>query len=374
MTPLKKILLDEIKANGPMRLEDYMQRALADPTHGYYMQRQPFGESSQHGGDFITAPEVSQMFGELLGAWLADLWQRMGAPAPFCLAELGPGRGTLMADILRAARVLPDFIAAMQVHFVETSPHLRAAQKQLVPHAVWHDTLNDLPDMPTLLIANEFFDALPVQQYRKDGDSWRPIEVTAEGDSLVLSAGDKQATPFSDALTACLPAPLNEALNEAVIVESAAAVEHAMQNVTEHIAKYGGSALIIDYGHAEPASGDSFQALRGHAPVDPLAEPGLADLTAHVNFPLLAHIAQRAGLVAAPIIEQGLFLEALGLSLRAQQLKEISPERTADIESERHRLAAPQEMGALFKVLAVAHEDMPPLAGFEAGFETELGS
>lgn len=360
MTPLKKILIEEISANGPMKLADYMKRALADPEHGYYMQRRPFGASAADGGDFITAPEVSQMFGELIGAWLADLWHRMGQPRDFCLVELGPGRGTLMADILRAANVLPDFVKAAKVHFVETSPALRAAQKQAVPQAIWHDDVATLPAAPTLLVANEFFDALPVQQYRKHGKDWLPVMVTKNNDNLVLADGDAVASPFSDALITCLP----DTINNGEIVESAAAVESAMQQLAQHIAAHGGAALLIDYGHAEPACGDSFQAMRGHGFVDPLAEPGLADLTAHVNFPLLAHIAETAGLTAAPISAQGLFLEALGLSLRSQQLIQLSPEREADIESERHRLAAPQEMGSLFKVLAVAHADMPPLAGF----------
>ena len=362
MTPLKQILLEEIAANGPMPLADYMQRALADPTHGYYMQRRPFGQAGDDGGDFITAPEVSQMFGELIGAWLADLWMRMGQPSPFCLAELGPGRGTLMADILRAANVLPDFSAAAQVHFLETSAALRALQKQLVPHAAWHDTLDTLPAMPTLIIGNEFFDALPIQQYRKQPDGWSPIMVTAQNDNLVFMDGASEAAVFSDALAACLPATVKPS----DIVETAPMVEAAMHAAAQHIATHGGAALLIDYGHAAPACGDSFQAMRGHGFVDPLAEPGLADLTAHVNFPLLAHIAETAGLTAAPIVEQGRFLEALGLSLRAQQLMQLSPGREMDIQSERHRLAAPQEMGSLFKVLGVAHKDMPVLAGFLA--------
>ena len=359
MTPLKQILLKEIAENGPMTLADYMQRALADPTHGYYMQRRPFGATGADGGDFITAPEVSQMFGELIGAWLADLWMRMNQPSPFCLAELGPGRGTLMADILRAANVLPAFSNAVQVHFVETSAALRATQKQHVPDAVWHDTAATLPAMPTLIIGNEFFDALPIQQYRKQINGWSPIVVTAEDDCLAFADGENGAAPFSDALAACLPD-----VRQGDIVENAPMVEAAMQIAAQHIATHGGAALLIDYGHAAPACGDSFQAMRGHEFTDPLAEPGLADLTAHVNFPLLAHIAERAGLTAAPIVEQGRFLEALGLSLRAQQLMQLSPGREMDIQTERHRLAAPQEMGSLFKVLGVAHKDMPMLAGF----------
>ncbi len=369
MTPLQKILLQEIAANGPMRMADYMHRALADPAHGYYMQRRPFGPKADDGGDFITAPEVSQMFGELIGAWLADLWMRMGQPKPFCLAELGPGRGTLMADILRAGAVLPDFIDAAQVHFIETSQSLRDEQKNAAPHAIWHDDVSALPPLPTLFVANEFFDALPIQQYRKQGDAWVPIIIAAENEQLVLAHGAGETAPFSDALTACLP----DSIADDEIVETSETVEAAMSQISRHISAYGGAALVIDYGHARPACGDSFQAMRGHAYVDPLAAPGLADLTAHVNFPLLTHIAETHQLIAAPIVEQGQFLEALGLSLRAQQLMQLSPGREMDIQAERHRLAAPQEMGALFKVLAVAHKNMPPLAGFLPDSDMESG-
>ena len=360
MSALKSILLQEIAKNGPMSLAAYMQRALTDPQHGYYMQRRPFGAPDTDGGDFITAPEVSQMFGELLGAWLADLWDRMGRPAPFCLAELGPGRGTLMADMMRAAAVLPEFSATAQVHFIEVSPALREAQKQAVPKAQWHDDLTTLPALPTLIVANEFFDALPIHQFKKSANGWDEIHIDADGDKLAFVPRPTNGTSFSPALEACLPPSLSQ--ND--IVETCPAGEAAMAQLSGHIATHGGAALIIDYGHAEAGAGDSFQALEKHKYVDPLVAPGMADLTAHVNFPLLAHIAQTEGLNAAPIARQGVFLEALGLNIRAQQLMQASPGREKQINEERLRLAAPQHMGQLFKVLAVAHQDMPPLAGF----------
>ena len=360
MSPLKHILLHEITANGPMPLADYMRRALTDPEHGYYMQRRPFGAPDADGGDFITAPEISQMFGELLGAWVADLWDRMGRPTPFCLAELGPGRGTLMADMLRAAAVLPGFADAAQVHFVELSPALRAAQKQAVPDAHWHDRATGLPALPTLLVANEFIDALPIHQFKKTANGWDEVYVEARDGALAFTEKPAKNRPLSQALQACLPADL--ALGD--MVEACPEGEAAMAQLAGHIATHGGAALLLDYGHGEPACGDSFQALAGHKYSDPLAAPGLADLTAHVNFPLLAHIAQSHGLATAPITQQGAFLEALGLSLRAQQLMQASPGREKQINEERLRLAAPQHMGALFKVLGVAHKDMPPLAGF----------
>ena len=360
MSSLKSILIDEIKANGPMPLNAYMHRALADPEHGYYMQRRPFGRPDLDGGDFITAPEVSQMFGELLGAWMADLWDRMGRPTPFCLAELGPGRGTLMADMLRATTALPEFADAAQVHFVETSDNLREQQRAAVPHAHWHDKVIDLPPLPCLLVANEFFDALPIAQYRKTDTGWIEAMVTTDGTDLAFTDTAAQGAPFSEALLACLP----ETLASGDIVETCPTAEAAMQDLARHMKTHGGAALIIDYGHAEPACGDSFQALAQHKMVDPLAAPGEADLTAHVNFPLLAHIAERHGLRSAAIAEQGTFLEALGLNLRAQALMQASPGREKEINAERLRLAAPQQMGRLFKVLGVAQKDMPPLAGF----------
>ena len=360
MSSLKSILIDEIRANGPMPLSAYMHRALADPEHGYYMQRRPFGRPDADGGDFITAPEVSQMFGELLGAWMADLWDRMGRPTPFCLAELGPGRGTLMADMLRATTGLPEFAKAAEAHFVETSDTLREQQRVAVPHAQWHNEVSDLPALPCLLVANEFFDALPIAQYRKGEAGWAEVMVTSDGTDLTFIDATAQDAPFSEALQACLP----ETLVSDDIVETCPAAETAMQDLSRHVKTHGGAALIIDYGHAKPACGDSFQALAKHKMVDPLAAPGEADLTAHVNFPLLAHIAETHGLHSAPIAEQGAFLEALGLNLRAQALMQASPGREKEINAERLRLAAPQQMGSLFKVLGVAHDTMPPLAGF----------
>ena len=359
MSALKTILLQEIATHGPMSLAAYMQRALTDPQHGYYMQRRPFGTPDADGGDFITAPEVSQMFGELIGAWLADLWDRMGRPAPFCLAELGPGRGTLMADIMRAASVLPGFDMAAQVHFVEVSPALREAQKQAVPKATWHDDITTLPALPTLMIANEFFDALPIHQLKKSDTGWNEIYVDADGDRLAFISHQADETLLSQPLQSCLP----PSLSPGDIVEACPEGETAMSLLSAHIAKHSGAALIIDYGHAATGSGDSFQALEKHEFVDPLEAPGMADLTAHVNFPLLAHIAQSHGLRVASITRQGRFLEALGLNIRAQQLMQASPGREKQISAERLRLAAPQHMGELFKVLAIAHADMPMLAG-----------
>jgi NADH dehydrogenase [ubiquinone] 1 alpha subcomplex assembly factor 7 len=362
MTALKTILLDEIDCAGPMALADYMARALGDATHGYYMQRQPFGIAQEHGGDFITAPEVSQMFGELLGAWCADLWQRAGCPAPFALVELGPGRGTLMADALRAATHAKGFADAAQVHFVETSPRLRLLQQQAIPHAQWHDSVTSLPALPSIVLANEFFDALPIAQYRRLAEGWETIAIAANRDKtgLVFTKGKTVSNPFSPTQAGLLP----EQIEIGDIVEVSSVVEAVMSEISAHIGRHGGALLAVDYGYAQPRMGDSFQALKHHKPVDPLAEPGLADLTAHVNFALLHRLAGEHGLTAPPVTTQGVFLRHLGLDMRCAALVEASPPHKQRILGERDRLAGDDQMGLLFKVLGAAHGDWPELAGF----------
>ena len=372
MSKLKARLAAQIKANGPLSLAEYMNAALSDPEEGYYMRRAPFGAPREGGGDFTTAPEISQMFGELVGAWCLDLWARSGAPRPVNLVELGPGRGTLMADICRATAQDSDFTKHLRVHFVETSPALRAEQKQRVPQASWHDSLATLPDdAMTLVIANEFFDALPITQHARTQSGWQEITVTLANNELAYARGPEQKNPFSSVQAALLPDAAPEE-----IVEASPAREHVMQNLCAQLMRTGGAALIIDYGYARPAAGDSFQAMKHHEFVDPLACPGEADLTAHVNFAVLSQLAAETGLQTHPITQQGDFLRGLGLDQRAAQLVKASPEAVGKIMSERDRLAAPDQMGHLFKVLGLRHPDMPPLAGFEAGFEagSETGS
>lgn len=360
MTSLLNVLLKELQETGPISLDTFMRRALTDPTYGYYIQRQPLGQASPNGGDFTTAPEISQMFGELLGAWCADLWHRLGAPNSFQLVELGPGRGTLMADILRAAQVLPAFNLAVQVHFVEISPTLRALQAQKVPTASWHDTIDDIPasaDQPMIIVANEFFDALPVKQYRKTNMGWDEIMVGRVDDKLAYLERAASATPF----------PVQQALPEVDtgdIIEACPDAAPIINTLAEKLAQAGGAALIIDYGYAAPAIGDSFQALHQHHYADPLADPGQADLTAHVNFDYLRALANTQGLATTPIAQQGDFLAALGLDMRAQALAQASPARQAQILAERDRLAAADQMGHLFKVLGLRSPNCPDLAGF----------
>ena len=303
MTALADILIRRIAAAGPITLADYMAECLLHPQHGYYTTRDPLGA----GGDFTTAPEISQMFGELIGLCLAQAWMDQGAPSAIALAELGPGRGTLMADLWRATAAVPGFHAAARVHLVEASPTLRAQQAQRVPQATWHDTLETLPDDRALfLVANEFFDALPIRQFRRAGARWRETVVGLRDGALTLGQSDPVDLPGWAGPLADTP--------DGGVVELCPAARPVMQAISARISAHGGAALIIDYGDWG-SRGDTFQALRGHAFADPLAEPGQADLTAHVDFRALALATD--GLTGGAVT-QGALLNALGIQQRAQ--------------------------------------------------------
>lgn len=343
-----------IETDGPLSVFDFMGLCLTDPEHGYYMRAEPFGAD----GDFITAPEVSQFFGELVGAWVVAAHAALGSPRPFHLVELGPGRGTLMADMLRVAALRPAFREAASLHLVETSRRLREIQRatlgDAVPAALWHDRIADLPeDAPLLVVANEFFDALPIRQYVKTAQGWRERAVGLdEQGALRFVAG----TGSLDA--AELPAGLAGAA-EGAILETQPLANALMEELGARIARQGGVLLAIDYGYARTAPGDTLQALRAHRPVEVLAEPGRADLTAHVNFEALARAARAGGLRPRALMTQGSFLLGLGLLERAGQIGAgRSPQEQERIRGEVERLAAPQEMGELFKVLAVAGPDV----------------
>ena len=290
MTALARHIARMIAATGPIPISHYMALALGHPEHGYYMTRDPLGA----GGDFTTAPEVSQMFGELVGLWIADTWIAQGRPSPFILAELGPGRGTLMADALRALRSVPGAIDAADVHFVETSPTLRASQQRLVPKATWHERLDELPGGPLFLVANEFFDALPIAQYVKTERGWCERHVA-------LTDGASEETPHFAPVLAPVATPANvlpPAMRDAPpgsIGEISPAAAGIAETIGVRLAAHGGAALIIDYGHPRSAAGDTLQALRTHQYVDPFDAPGEADLTAHVDFEALAAAAMRGG-------------------------------------------------------------------------------
>jgi len=339
-----------IEANGPISVADYMALCLGDPEHGYYMKQDPFGR----GGDFITAPEVSQLFGELVGAWLAHVWHQMDGLSPVKLVELGPGRGTLMKDILRVADVDREFLAALDIHLVETSPFLRKRQREILkdaqPPIHWHDSIADIPEGPLLVVANEFFDALPVRQYVGHGGRWQERRVGLDAD------GRLAFVPGPGTLRTDLE-PVENA-----IVEVSPASTAVIAVLATRIGEHGGAALIVDYGHAESAIGETLQAVRGHHYVEPLVDPGDADLTAHVDFAALKAACGGTGTLCHGPITQGDFLLGLGLLERAGRLGSGKDESTQQsIRDAVERLAGPDQMGRLFKVLAVTGADIRPL-------------
>lgn len=353
MTELARILHQRIAAQGPIPLSDYMADCLLHPEHGYYATRDPLGAA----GDFITAPEISQMFGELLGLCLAQVWMDQGLRARPVLAELGPGRGTLMADMLRAMARVPGLDP--QVHLVEASPVLRARQAELLAEVlngqdpVWHDEPGTLPEGPLLLVANEFFDALPIRQYQRDGAGWRERLVGWE-DGLTLGLGPR-------APVAALSGRLEDT-QDGDLVEICPAAPPIIEIIGDRITTHGGAALIIDYGDWT-SLGDTLQALRGHAPADPLHKPGEADLTAHVDF---AALAQAAPCAHSRLTPQGVFLERLGITARAQALAAHLKGAALETHVAAHRrLTHPSEMGNLFKVLGLMPKGAPPPPGTE---------
>ena len=324
MTPLERALRDRIQAEGPISVEAYMAACNAY----YYATRDPLGAD----GDFTTAPEVSQMFGEMIGAALADCWRRAGSPGEAIYVELGPGRGTLAADALRLMRSAG---FSGEVHFVETSPVLREHQKAAVPQAQWHESIDDLPAAPLLLVANEFLDALPIRQHVEGIE--RRVLVAAGG-----LAFDRDGE----------------------IVETSPARDEAVNSIATCLAVKGGAALIVDYGHERTSPGDSLQAMRAHRYSPILAEPGEQDLTAHVDFEAVANVARDAGAAVTPLVSQGEWLVRLGIEARAQSLSRANADRAAEIQSALGRLTGRDQMGELFKVLALHSQDWPAPAGF----------
>ena len=346
MTALRDILKARIAAEGPLSIAAYMAECLLHPQHGYYATRDPFGRA----GDFITAPEISQMFGELAGLCLAQAWLDQGAPTPFALAELGPGRGTLMADVLRATRAVPGFHAGLRLHLVEASPHLRGLQARALPGATFCADVGALPEMPLFLVANEFFDALPIRQFQRSGDAWRERVVGLKDGALALGLTDPTPQP-------ALAARLSDT-RDGDIVETCPALPAIVQEISRRIAAHGGAALIVDYGDWT-SLGDTWQALAGHATVDPLAAPGEADLTAHVDF---AAVAAASLCPHTRLTPQGVFLERLGIAARTEALARglSGPARDSHLAAHR-RLTHPDEMGTLFKVLGLyGPEALPP--------------
>ena len=353
MSPLKDTLRETIALEGPISVERYMSLCLRH----YYGTRDPLGSA----GDFTTAPEISQMFGELIGLWMLEIWNGMGRPTGCRLVELGPGRGTLMADLLRATRLLPDFKGAATVHLVETSPSLREKQQGALAASGfslhWHDRIADVPPGPTLLVANEFFDALPARQFVGTERGWCERLVGLEGERLIFGLRPE-------------PEPaLGTPLKPGDVLEWPGASIDVMSELAQRLARDGGAALTVDYGYWGPAFGDTLQALKAHKPVDPLEEPGEADLTTHVDFHRLAQAAAVQGAKAHGIVTQGDFLQALGIDARAAALKaRATPAQAADIDRALARLTerGPTGMGDLFKVLAVTHEAIEAVPGLPA--------
>ena len=344
MTPLAEKLVRHIRASGPISIADFMAVCLADPEHGYYMRREAFGST----GDFVTAPEVSQIFGELVGIWAVAVWEMMASPKRFVLAELGPGRGTLMADLLRTAKIKPAFLKAANIHLLEISPRLREIQRETLSRGglavQWHGQIDDLPDGPTIFIANEFFDALPIHQFQWSDNKWseRVVGLTAEG-KLAFGLRPVDQRPPS------VPLP------EGAVVETSPAAKAAMTTIARKLKRDGGAALVIDYGSAKPGGKSTLQAVRAHKYDDPFSAPGEADLTAHVDFAALARAATEAGGAARPLMRQGEFLIRLGLVERSKVLGRNKDTKTRDvIASGIERIAAPKAMGDLFKVLAIS--------------------
>jgi len=348
--PYRRTLADRLRrliaAQGPIPVSDYM--ALAN-SH-YYATRDPLGAA----GDFITAPEISQMFGELIGLALADVWDRAGRPEGVRYVELGPGRGTLAADALRAMRA-----AGLEppVHFVETSPILRAAQAERVPQAVWHDDLSTLPDDgPILAVANEFFDALPVRQLVATGSGWRERLVTLDGDRFVPAAGPPVPS-------AAIPGHIRTAPEGTVLETSPASLAYA-RLLADRLTRQSGAALIVDYGHDRACAGETLQAVRRHEYADPWREPGESDLTAHVDFEALGAAASRAGLRVQGPAAQGEWLTSLGIDARTDALARSAAHRGEELRTARCRLVSPEQMGLLFRVMGLSAPAWPALGGF----------
>jgi SAM-dependent MidA family methyltransferase len=366
MTPLEQDIRRRIAAAGPMPIGEYMSLCLTDPQCGYYVTRDPLGAK----GDFTTAPEVSQMFGELIGLWMVSVWRQMGAPENVRIVELGPGRGTMMSDAMRAAKIVPEFIGAAVLHLVEVSPPLQAMQEQsLAAHglpAFWHRSLSEVPTGAAIFVANEFFDALPVNQAVKMAGGWhrRGIGVDDDGNFVYRTEPESMAH-----FETTLPAAVRNAA-EGEIFEWRSDVE--TMELGRRIAREGGAALVIDYGHAESATGETLQAVREHLFADPLSAPGEADMTAHVDFEALRRSFEALGTETFGPIAQAVFLDRLGIGTRAQTLKanalaNSDRAKAHEIDSAMARLTGSGRtgMGSLFKALAVAHRSVGTPPGFE---------
>ena len=362
-------LTEMIRAGGPMTLNTYMAQVLTHPTLGYYTTQEPFGAA----GDFITAPEVSQMFGELIGVWCAHTWAQMGSPARVYLTEAGPGRGTLMKDLLRATAKVSGFADALDVHLIEVSPRLRDIQRDVLgdTSVTWHDTLDTIPtDLPLILVSNELLDALPIRQFERTIKGWceRLVDVdpSSGGHSSTGGSGFRFVlTQAPSSAAAMLPAPVRDAPLGSVAEVSPTSIA-LVSNLSQRLLAQGGAGLLIDYGSDTFGARDTLQAVAQHKPHPALEAPGTADLCAHVDFAMLAQAAAEQGAGVWGPVTQGAFLTELGISERAAALRRVATEaQHNDIDSALDRLVGGKAMGSLFKVLGLSHPDLPPLAGFD---------
>jgi len=361
-SPLELEIRKRIRLAGPMPVRQFMTLCLTHPDYGYYTTRDPLGA----GGDFITSPEISQVFGELIGLWAASAWHMMGQPENVRLIELGPGRGTMLMDAMRAAQVVPAFRSAIVLHLVEVNPKLRERQQQAlgtldVP-AMWHESFDEVPDGPAIVLANEFFDALPINQAIKQFNGWyeRVIEIDQD-DNLVFGISN-EVIPLFDQL---VPAAVREAPVGAIYEWR---TDNLALGIGQRVTREGGAALIIDYGHAKSATGETLQAVGGHAFVNPLISPGEVDLTAHVDFEAIMLAAESMGARLHGPVDQARLLRNLGIDKRAAALKTYaSPDKAGDIDAACQRLLGETKtgMGKLFKAIAISHPDLKTMPGFE---------
>jgi len=363
MSALEDIIKQQIRLNGPMNMAEYMGLCLGHPEHGYYMRRNPLGQE----GDFTTAPEISQMFGELIGAWLADSWMQLGSPDKFILLECGPGRGTLMADALRATKAVKGFHEAMQLHMLEMSPTLKASQQAALEgyDATWHMTLESVPtDSPLLVLGNEFLDALPVRQIVLRDTGWAEKVINIDiNDTLRLyeieaDEGVKQLIP-----PMLIPPQLGDHL------EVSLQQKCTIGEIINIVLKQGGISLFIDYGFTHSVSGDTLQAVKNHSYCGVLDSPGEVDITAHVNFAEISRFSMENNVTVHGPVSQGDFLNRLGMKVRAQNLTQgATAEQAKDIALAVTRLTGKDtkagEMGELFKVIAMSSDPSLKLAGF----------
>lgn len=361
MNALEREIRALIETQGPLSISRYMALCLAHPAYGYYTTRDPLGTD----GDFTTAPEISQMFGELVGVWCAEVWRLMGSPSHIVLAELGPGRGTLMKDALRAAKVLPGFVDAIELHLVETSPVLQEKQREnlhgVVPKIAWHGGTDTLPgEAPLIAVGNEFVDALPIDQFEKKAGRWHERKIALGADGGLNFGLDPALLPDFEKK---LPERLVPAPDGAVFERRNLA---PISEIVSRIERNGGAALFVDYGHAESGFGDTLQAVRGHDYAEPLEAPGEADLTSQVDFEALASLADSRVKTIGPVSQHN-FLRELGIEARAEILqRNAKEEMRAEIGAALSRLIGPAPgMGEMFKALAFAHRDLPPLPGFD---------